>query len=254
MNKTLLAIALIAMLGLFAAAQDGRVLPPVHLGNQPHVVNSQHSVKGQISLFFCPPKTCLYYAGDPATGSDENGLFDYSNPGIGISDAEVWVGVKPTENAIVKGASGNMLTTNSSVGINPTPFEVQIGIKPGQGGKVVCNTSGNATEQAYGSNTFGLDSENYYIKQVSKPCHFKAKTIYYVWISPQYNDGSTVGYLADVGKPAKNHKGWPNIWGDSYFNSSSFGVTYENTSGSNGACGGIGCDLFSISLTGTEKK
>jgi hypothetical protein len=60
-------------------------------------------------------------------------------------------------------------------------------------------------------------------------------------------------YLWDDDGAHANKQGWPEIKDDSYFNSSSFGVVWEPTWGSGGACGGIGCDGFSISLTGAEK-
>lgn len=256
MKKTLLTLTLIATFTLFAAAQDGRGLPPVHLGHQPHAVGAP-SVEGECigTSCFCPPKTCLYYAGDFNSNntSTENGLFDFENPGIGLSDAEVWVGVKPTKNATVVGSSGNYLTTNTNIGINPTPFQVRVNITSGQGGKLACSTSGNATELCSVSMQ-GSPICSYYIKKLSKPCHFRANTIYYVWESPQYDDGSTIGYLLDAEPPNKHHVGWPVDNDNSYFNSSSFGVSWEPTWGTNGECGGIGCDAFSISVSGTEKK
>lgn len=257
MKNLILLTAMVALLTTIAVGQNTASLPSPNLtGNAlargtTGAIHGEHAISGT-NLFFCPPKTCLYYAGDPPTGKEANGLFDFDNPGIGISDAEVWVGVKPTKNAIVVGASGNYYTDATMIGINPTPFQVQTGITSGKAGKLVCNTSGNATIKPYGTGAFGLNSENYYIKKMAKACHFNARTIYFVYEGPQYNDGSTIGYLADVEKPVKNHKGWPILWDDSYFNSSSFGVTYANTSGTSGACGGIGCDAFSISLTGTE--
>lgn len=197
-------------------------------------------------LFFCPPSTCLYYAGDQ--GADA--IFDFDNPGIGVTDAEVWVGVKPTTKAIVTGASGNYYTDTTTIGINPTPFQVRVGITTGHGGKLVCNSNGNATVKAYGNPQNGLNAENYYIKKLAKSCRFKAKTIYFVNEVPQYNDGSTIGYLSDVGNPPKHHRGWPNLYNDSYFNSSSFGEVYQPIWNGGSSCSGNNCDVFSISLTG----
>jgi hypothetical protein len=66
--------------------------------------------------------------------------------------------------------------------------------------------------------------------------------------------GSTFGYLCDAEPPHTNHRGWKVLNDDSYFNSSSFGTSWEPTSGSNGACAGVGCDAFSISVTGHKTK
>jgi hypothetical protein len=244
----LFVVALVAALACFAAAAD---LPPVHLGNQPHVQGVTHHAPP--ALPFCPAATCLYYAGDlnSTNTSTENGLFNYENPGIGISDAEVWSVVKPSAAATVAGTSANELTTNTAVGTNPTPFTIETGVKAGVGGKVSCKSSGTATEAAYAGadNSFGLDGENYYIKALKTKCKLKKGTKYWLDLAPQYNDGSTIGYLADAEAPNTHHKGWAVVNDLSYFNSSSFGVTWENTSGSSGACGGIGCDAFSISVT-----
>jgi hypothetical protein len=168
-----------------------------------------------------------------------------------VSDAEVWVGVKPTKDAVIGGVSGNYVTNATSIGINPTPFAVRRGISPGTGGKLVCSTHGNAVVQLYGNNCQVLNTINYFIAHVARACRVKAGKTYYIDLTPQYNDSSTIGYLWDISekKPA-NHRGWPNVWDNSYFNSSSFGVNYEPTWGNGGACGGIGCSGFPISLTG----
>lgn len=57
----------------------------------------------------------------------------------------------------------------------------------------------------------------------------------------------TLGYLADAEPPNTHHFGWPVVNDDSYWNSATFGVVYEPTSGE---CGGVGCDAFSISVSG----
>jgi hypothetical protein len=52
--------------------------------------------------------------------------------------------------------------------------------------------------------------------------------------------------------PFHNQIGWPILWDDSYFTSSTYGANYEPTWGSAGACGGAGCDAFDIALTGKK--
>jgi hypothetical protein len=154
MKPILSLVGLLAVAVLTASAQDEKPLPPKTIrsfvvpgtASASSVLNGDgHTQARPTSLFFCPPKTCLYYAGDNDTNSNNNnGVFDFDNPGIGVSDAEVWVGVKPTKNAIVTGTSGNYFTNTTTIGINPTPFAVQTGITSGQGGKTVCKTTGNA--------------------------------------------------------------------------------------------------------------
>jgi hypothetical protein len=224
--------------------------------SSPEANGDGHPQARPANPFFCPPKTCLYYAGDYDTRSPNlNALFDINNPGMNF-DGEVWVGVKPTKGAIVTGTSGNFATNAISVGINPTPFAIRTGITSGQGGKLLCKTAGNAIVKDY-ENCFigGVNCNNYNIRKIKKSCKLAKGKVYFISMQPQYNDDSTLGYLLDDDGRHLNRQGWPEIADHSYFNSTSFGVTYEPTwpNGVNGgACGGIGCAGFSISLTGKQ--
>jgi hypothetical protein len=229
---------------LTASAQDAKPLAPR--------TQDWHSRTLPADLFFCPPKTCLYYSGDFDTKSPNlNGLFDFFNPPVGIG--EVWVGVRPRKNATVTGTAGNYFTTAGGFGINPTPFVVQTGITAGHAGKTVCETSGNAAVEQYGICTGFGNCWNYYISKLKKSCKLKKGKMYFILMQPQYDETLIVGYLWDDDGQQANKRGWPEIKDKSYFNSLSFGADYQPTWGSNGACVGIGCDGFSISLTGTEK-
>jgi hypothetical protein len=263
MKSILSLVGLLAAAVLTASAQDIKPLPPKTI-REAVAIPATAPVTGTPDLyantppanpFFCPPKTCLYYSGDSDTSSPNyNGLFDIDNPGIGISDAEVWVGVKPRKNATVTGTSGNYFTVTTSIGTNPTPFAVQTGITAGRAGRVVCKTTGNAIIETNGlCGNIELDCENYRIRKLAQSCKLKKGKVYFVTMQPQYNDNSTIGYLADDDGAHANKRGWPEITDKSYFNSSSFGIAYEPTWGSSGACGGIGCSGFSISLTGKEE-
>lgn len=215
--------------------------------------------KATLWQFFCPQGKCLYYAGDWSNSDchnpNLNALFDFDNPGISTS-GEVWVGVKPTKDAVITGSAGNYLTTTFNVGINPTPFMVRTGISTGNAGKLVCSTHGNVTSQGYGGTCgLGVASVNYYIAKLAKACRVKAGRIYYVDLTPQYDDGTTIGYLKDVvDKKGPYHIAWPNLWDDSYltYSDPENNVSYEPTWGSSGACLGAGCDAFSMALTGRE--
>jgi hypothetical protein len=206
--------------------------------------------------FFCPPKSCLYYSGDwDSTNSNSNGLWDFYNPPLAVGD--VWVGVKPTRNALITGVSGNYFAPGAnSIGINPTPFEVRTGTSSGHSGKLVCRTSGNATFSGYGQGRCFSSEEycfNYYISKLKKSCRVEAGKIYYVDVTPRYVDNTTLGYLWDDDGVHANKRGWPEITNHSYFTSISFHANYEPTWPSNGACGGIGCSGFSISLTAKQQ-
>jgi hypothetical protein len=263
MKPILFLIGLLAAAVLTASAQETKPLPPRTIREAIAVHGAQsasseanggrHPQARPADLFFCPRGKCLYYAGDcDSTSPNSNGLFDFDNPGIGVTDAEVWVGVKPTKNATVSGTSGNYYTNTTGIGINPTPFAVRTGISTGNGGKLVCSTHGNAVVH-YGPQCFVEGNYlNYYIAKLAKACDMKARKTYYIELTPQYNDSRTIGYLFDDDGRHANRRGWPEIKDKSYFNSTSFGVDFQPTWGSQGACGGIGCSGFSISLTGKQ--
>jgi len=254
---------LVAALIPMATAQDTNALPPQHLYGVgapielPTVIQS----KGPAKLpFFCPKATCLEYEGDnDTTSANSNGLFDFENPGIGITDAEVWVGVKngPTKLTIT-GISGNYYTNATGIGVNPTPAAFRSGVKAGKAGKLLGTTQGNAVATSYGTPDFGLNSLNFWIKKFStnhkaKCCIIPPNIPYHYWIGPQFNDSSTVGYLEDNDGAARNKfasHGIKHLTDNSFFNSTSFGVVFEPTWGSSGACGGVGCDGFSTSVNG----
>jgi hypothetical protein len=121
MKPILFLVGLLAAAALTASAQETKPLPPrtireaiavpVTPSASSEANGDRHPQARPANLFFCPPKTCLYYAGDTDYfNPNMNGLFDIDNPGIGVTDAEVWVGVRPVKDAIVTGTSGNFLT------------------------------------------------------------------------------------------------------------------------------------------------
>jgi hypothetical protein len=209
MRNTILAIAAISVLTSLALSQDTRPLPPTTIVGAGFARGAQESI-GKVhedasaaNPFFCPPKSCLYYAGDHDTNSpNANALFDFDNPGIGVSDAEVWVGVKPTKNVIVTGTSGNYFTTASNIGINPTPVAIQIGIASVKAAQSYAKPA-EMRLRGYGictgfSNCMNYYCMNYYISKLGKSCRLKKGKVY--------------------------RQGWPEIKDKSYFNSTSFGV------------------------------
>jgi hypothetical protein len=252
-------LALIATLVPLATAQDSSVPPPVTMRQNAQAAPTQPGTELAVrkdSSYeppFCPPKTCLYYAGDyDSNDSNANGLLnaDYDS---GKNEGQVFVGVKPPRAATVTGVTFNEFFTSGFTGTNPTPFQTQIGIVQGSGGTVVCNTTGNATMRQYGESDFGLVQYSYTVKKLKQRCKVQAgnKGATYVNLLPVSRDG--YGFVTDVeDEKPENHRGWKNDIDDSYFQGSEY--PYEPTWGSSGACSGNGCDLFSIALTGTETK
>jgi hypothetical protein len=254
-KKMICVAALVAALFTMASAQDVKTMPPAAIsekvlqqaipGQKPIMASDWH-VK-PAALKFCPKATCLYYAGDfDSNDSNANGLFNANDTGAGES-AYFWQGVKPTAAATITGATFNEFFEEEGVGTNPTPFQAQTGITVGKAGKLICNTTGTATEAVYGEADFGLTQYSYTIKKLKKSCKVAAKKSTYINVEPTFSDN--FGYVVNVedAKPA-NHKGWKNSIDNNYWNSTTFGDTYIQAWDYDG----LSFDLVSIALTGTS--
>ena len=260
MNKTLFTLTLIAIFVSLAAAQESKI--SLTARDSPQAVSAQPDSK-QIpsstssNLPFCPPKTCLYYAGDfDSTDSNANGLFNGNDEDGGLW-ASVWVGIKPPKAVIVTGVTFNQFFTAGFTGTNPTPFAAQTNILAGQnnGGTIVCNTTGNATLREYGESDFGLVQYSYTVKKLATRCRIpkpsKKSPSIYVNLYPQSANG--YGYLVNVEDTnPKNHRGWENDLDDCWFLSEPFqtGIGgYYQTCNTQGVF-----DEMSIALTGKKTK
>jgi hypothetical protein len=247
-KKMICVAAFVVALFSLAVAQDTKFMPPATANlNVLRTANTAPNVHSAGAPPFCKGSSCLYYAGDfDSTDSNANGLFNANDSSAGLSGF-TWVGVKPTKAATVTGATFNEFFTSGFSGTNPAPFQTQTGITNGAAGKVVCNTSGNATLKVYGESDFGLTQYSFTVKKLAKSCKIPAPTkkvpSTYVNLQPQSSNG--YGYTVNVedAKPA-NHHGWKNDLDDCYFNGAAFGVTY-NTCNSQGSF-----DELSIALTG----
>jgi hypothetical protein len=255
MTKNLCTVALFVMLAPLAFPQD-RTQPPVTMRDNAQIVATQTAkepVTSKRSSYeppFCPPRTCLYYAGDfDSTTSDANGLFNADDTGAGL-EGQVWVGVKPDRDVTVTGATFVELLTGGVGGTNPTPFAVQVGTKLGRAGRTICSTSGTATANVYQGFDWGQDIA-YTIKKLSRPCRLKKGRTYYVNLLPTFED--QYGYVVNVeDAKAKNHRGWKNDLNHCFFNGAAFGDNYVTCNSQ-----GIGTNGFSelsIALTGEETK
>jgi hypothetical protein len=219
------ALSLIAILVGLAAAQDNRVPPPLTARENSQAISGQ-SPTGPVTpspssdLPFCPPKTCLYYAGDfDSTDTNANGLFNSNDSNDGLI-GWTWVGVKPPKAVTVTGATFNQFFTAGFVGTNPTPFQTQVGLSLNGDGKTVCNTTGNATLRQYGESDFGLVQYSYTIKKLKEACIIAKPTKQFpsTYVNLLPTSGNGYGYVVNVedAKP-KNHRGWKNDLDDCYF-------------------------------------
>jgi hypothetical protein len=252
MAKTLCTVALFVMLGPSASPQDSRTPPPVTMRDNVQIVSTQAAAEprkhSSYQPAFCPPRTCLYYAGDyDSTNSAADGLFNANDTGAGL-EGQVWVGVKPARDVTVTGATFVEMLVESGVGTNPTPFAVQVGTRIGQAGRTVCSTSGNATAKLYQDYQDDM-TWAYTIKKLSKLCKLRKGKTYYVNLLPTFDDN--YGYVANVedAKP-KNHRGWKNDLNHCYFN----GLGYNYVTCNSLGIGEHGFSELEIALTGEETK
>jgi hypothetical protein len=255
MNRLLFAFTLSVALASLAVAQDGRVPPPLTARDNPQAVSAQpdsNRIASSTSsnLPFCPPETCLYYAGDfDSANSGANGLFNGDDYGQGL-EGLAWVGVKPPKAAIVTGATFNQFFTAGFVGTNPTPFQTQVGMSVNGGGTVVCSTTGNAVLKQYGESDFGLVQYSYTVKKLKIPCKIAKPTKQYPSTYVNLSPISTNGYghvVNAVDAKPKNHRGWKNDLNDCIFQF--FGGQPFS------ACNDSGdFSELSIALTGKEAK
>jgi hypothetical protein len=253
MRNTLFALTLIAALVPAAAAQDSNVRPPATLRENAQIVPTQTDVEQAVTkepgkVPFCPPKTCLYYAGDfDSTNSAANGLYNAND--VEGPEGQVWVGVKPDRDAMVTGATFVEFLPEGN-GLSPIQFAVQVGITPGHAGKTICSTHGNAKYTLLGY-IYEIPLYSVTIKKLSTSCSLKKGRVYYVNLLPTFSSGE--GYVVNVedAKP-KNHYGWKNDLNHCFFNGAAFGADYV-TCNSLGI-GEHGFSELSIALTGTETK
>jgi len=250
MKQMIFLAALVAALFSLASAQNTKALPPVALNPTAiaipaHPLVAPDSMKPGKYPPFCPKKDCLYYAGDfGSSDSDANGLFNADDTGAG-EEGQVWVGVLPTKAASITGSTFNEFLSSGYSGTNPTPFYAATGLSTGNAGKVICNTSGNATITVYGEGDFGFTQYSYTIKKLKKACKVqpeKKKAATYINLLPTSADG--YGYL--VNTDGQDHVGWPEDPNACFFNGSIFGDDYVACSTQGGFT------LMSIALTGTE--
>lgn len=252
MSKLLFTLTLLAALSHFTTAQDGKISPLLTARDNPQPFSAgSHTEPTMASspssnLPFCPPKTCLYYGGDfESSNSGADGLLNaHDTGGSNGPDGQVWVGVKPAKRTSITGSTFNEFFTSGFIGTNPTSFQAQTGITTGNAGKLICNTSGNATMKLYGEGDFGFNQYSYTVKKLKKACKVQVGKRGATYVNMLPTSANGYGFLANT--DGTNHKGWSNDPNDCYFNDVPFDLHYVS-------CSTQGTfTLMSIALTGTE--
>jgi hypothetical protein len=260
-KKMLFAVVLIATFVTVALAADHKpvsigqfISVPGQRGTPPVMTKDWHPNAQPPAIPFCKWKTCLYYAGDfdPAN-SAENGSCAINNTGLG-DDCSLFEAIRPSKAATVTGGAVTILLENTIVGTNPTPFTVYTGVASGTNGTAVCTRTGNATVAVYGQPGFGITQYSYSINTLDHPCKLIKGKRYWIVLQPTYADTTTWGFVPDVqDSPAPNHRGWANVADQDFIVYPQLGFnTPSPVWGSTGTCGGIGCDVLTLALTGTE--
>lgn len=257
MKKTLFVAVLIATFAAVAMAENHKpvaigpyIAVPAQPGTQAVMTKDWHPNSAPTAPPFCKGTSCLYYSGDfDPSNSAENGSCAINN---GTDDCSLFEAVKPKAAAKVTGGTVTILLENTIVGTNPTPFTVYTGVASGKSGKAVCTSGGTAVVAVYGQPGFGITQYSYSIKKLTKACSLAAGKKYWIVLQPTYSDGATWGFVPDVqDNPAPNHHGWANVKDADFITYPQLGYnTPTPVYGSSGTCGGIGCDVLTLALTG----
>ncbi len=241
---------LVVVFAVFAAAQGGFPTPAATLNRNTLGAPSnsaEHMWTHNAAPFpyFCPPSSCLYYAGDyDPNWTGENGLYNANDTGAQM-DGQAWVGVRPDRDVTVTGATFVEALQIEEGWENPTSFAVQVGIRPGKAGKTVCSTSGTAAYSQYDIGDL-VDAYAYTVQKLAKPCRLIKGKVYYVNLLPTNQNGA--GFLMNVPPYHPNHQGWRNDPNDCYFNGANFGLNYV-------PCNSQGdFSVLEIALTGRATK
>lgn len=235
-QKTCCALLLLVLFAASAAAQNGK---DNHPSNDPPA--------------YCYP--CVFYSGDyDNLNLASNAL---GNVRTGNMEEEVWVPFLVEHKVIVTGLFVNELFNGSLPGVNPTPYGIRKNVSQGDGGELVCSGTADATATPTGRQGYALVELTYQIRKLAEPCILSAGT-YWINVEPQYPEISEFGALSDVeDMPPPHHFGTANILDQSFFNSledlSRFSTDFAPAAGSEGFCGGIGCDMFSVGVTGVGR-
>jgi len=218
-------------------------------------VRDQANAKQPPARLPCSP--CIGYGGDlDPNSANANGLA--SEKDIIVSDAEVVqaVVVPAGHTADVSALLANFLTIGCIIRPNQADWDIRSGVSSGNGGTVVASGTDTAIITSTGQTAFGLPECSVNVKFDN--VHLTAGT-YFFSVVPYCTDGgnSTCAagqryFMSDSpGKPPINGVG--NVPGNNaFFNSGFFGANWQQTWGSSGACGGIGCNRFSLGVIGTR--
>jgi hypothetical protein len=207
---------------------------------------------------FCQP--CLWYAGDfNVNNQNANGVSDEND--LTINQSAVYVPFTVPKGQIwrITGAFGIVLSTVNVIDPPQADWSFSKGVSQGNAGKLIKSGTSPATSKALNCNQ-GVELNCLGILVKGLKVTLKAGR-YWLTVVPyctNQNDSQCASaryFLADVeDHPPLNHFGPKDVLDASYFTSDVLGLFFAPTWGTQGVCGGIGCDMFSAGLIGTSKN
>jgi hypothetical protein len=240
MNKTTrFALCVVLAIPAVAAAQD-----------------SAPRSKAPAPPSFCNP--CLWYAGDfNINNSNSNGMSDEKD--LTVSQSAVYVPFTVPKGKVwrVTGAFGIVLSEVGGIDPAKADWSFSDGVSKGNAGKLIKSGTSRATVTVLDCNKgVSIFCLGILVKGINVTLKAGRHWLTVVPYCTNQNDsqcGSARYFLADVeDKPPVNHYGPKDVLDASYVTSKDFGFFYAPTWGSSGACGGLGCDMFSTGLLGTS--
>jgi hypothetical protein len=231
-------------------------------------------------------KPCVFYSGDfNAANTRANGLYNLNSASDGAG--QVWVPFTVVTQIQIQGLFINELFDQTPPATAPATWQIRSGISTGNGGTLLCSGSSTATATATGRsftfNSILYTEYSYQIANIGKSCtlvnslgpelrpfppgiHTCPATCY-MTVEPQMSPAGipaepVLGFLSDVEDiHPHNHFGSANVNDNSFFDSTAFGLSFLPTWGGTGVCATqpalaittVGCDMFSVGITGRGK-
>lgn len=204
-------------------------------------------------------KPCLWYAGDfDSNNQYDNALLDGKD--LQVKKAVVSVPFTVPKGKVWKitGALGAFTVETSGLDPAQADWSFSKNVSSGHAGQEVRSGTSAATMTYPGCN----GSEGWICAGIVVNGINVALTAGKYWMTlvpycTNPNDSACQGQqfflLDEEDVPPLNHYGPKNVLDASYFTSQQHGAYYMPTWGPSGACGGTGCDMFSVGLMGTAE-
>lgn len=222
-----------------------------------------------------PAESCLFYGGDffvnPVGSNLANGLANETTLEIGGAPygAATWVPftVPAGQNWLVGGLFSNNQSTFGVLDqapLQPTSaayWAINEGVTAGNAGTTIVSGTSAATVMPTGRSAFGDNEFTVEVKGAGFGFVLSPGT-YWMAVVPicsnpadPYCEGSFfVSDVEYVNSTPANAYGPAEPQDASYLDSPYFGLSFDPANGELGACGGIGCDAFSVGVLGIKMK